>query len=205
MRSMTQNNRLFTGSRLIVATHNAGKAREFAAMLGPYVPEVVSAAALGLPEPEETGTSFAENALIKARAVALATHEIALADDSGLCVGALDEAPGIFSARWAGPDKDMRVAMQRVHDELGYKPDRSAFFVCVLALVWPDGHVEYGEGRVNGAITWPPRGTGGFGYSPIFVASGDTRTFAEITDDERNARSHRGQALRALIGKCFRQ
>jgi len=190
--------RLSPSEPLIVATHNAGKLREFAALLAPYAQRIVSAAELGLAEPEETGLSFTDNALIKARAAAQA-GPIALADDSGLCVTALDGAPGIYSARWAGPNRDFAHAMKRVHDSLADAADRSAHFTCVLALAWLDGHTETFEGRCDGHIIWPPRGDKGHGYDPVFVAAGETRTFAEMHDTEKNAVSHRGIAMRKLI------
>src|SRR4029077_2213956 len=154
---------------------------------------------LNLPEPEETGTSFHENAVLKARTAALASGIPALADDSGLCVTALKGMPGIYSARWAGPGKDFKPAMQRVHDEIGNNKDRSAHFLCVLALAWPDGHIETIEGRVDGAINWPPRGDQGHGYDPFFVPIGESRSFAEMADREKDAISHRGKATRELV------
>jgi XTP/dITP diphosphohydrolase len=195
--------RRFAGDRLIIATHNEGKRREFAEMLGPYVKDIVAAGTLGLPEPEETGTTFIENAKIKALAAAHATNAIALADDSGLCVTALDGRPGLYSARWAGPDKDFKVAMQRVHDEIGANKDRSAYFICVLVLAWPDGHTESVEGRIDGEIVWPARGDKGHGYDPVFMSKGHTRTFAEMDAGEKNAMSHRGKAVAALIKNFF--
>lgn len=197
--------RIFTGSRLVIATHNEGKAKEFANLLRPYVEDIVSAKTLGLPEPEENGTTFSENALIKAQAAAKASGEVALADDSGLCVSDLDDAPGLFSARWAGPEHDYKKAMQRVQDELGYKQNRNAHFMCILALAWPDGHAELVKGRVNGMIVWPPRGDGGFGYCPIFQPLGETRTFAEMSEEEKDAISHRGKAVQALIEQNFKK
>jgi XTP/dITP diphosphohydrolase len=189
------------GDRLILATHNKGKVREFAALLEFHVKTILASGDLGLPEPAETGTTFAANAILKAHAAAKAAANVALADDSGLCVTALGGAPGIYSARWAGPGKDFDVAMQRVNDELGGATDRSAAFVCVLALAWPDGHVETVEGRVEGRIVWPPRGDLGMGYDPIFVPAGRSQTFAEIPAAEKGALSHRGKAARELIRK----
>jgi len=191
-------NRFVFENSLLIATHNAGKLREFKEMLAPYVRNITSAGILGLPEPEETGSSFIENALIKARAAAKSGH-VALADDSGICVTALNGEPGIYSARWAGPGKDFKPAMQRVHDRLGDNIDRTAHFACVLVLAWPDGHTEIFEGRVDGKITWPPRGTHGHGYDPIFMPNGETRTFAEMLEIEKSAISHRGIATRKLI------
>jgi XTP/dITP diphosphohydrolase len=199
--------RRLKGDRLIIATHNEGKRREFEDLLGRYIRNIVSAGALGLAEPEETGTSFTENAILKAKAAAEATQSIALSDDSGLCVNALSGKPGIFSARWAlapGDDKkDFGRAMRRIHEELGNSQDRSAYFICVLALAWPDGAVETVEGRVEGHLIWPPQGEGGHGYDPIFVAKDHNKTFAAMKADEKNELSHRGQAVRKLIEKFF--
>src|SRR5215204_2920123 len=161
--------RIVRGARLVVASHNPGKVAEIEALLAPYGVATVGAAALGLPEPLETGSTFEENAALKARAAADASGLIALADDSGLVVPALGGAPGIYSARWAGPGKDFRVAIERVRRELGDK-DRSAHFVAVLALAWPDGEIATFRGEVYGRLVWPPRGERGFGYDPIFVA-----------------------------------
>ncbi len=185
--------------RLVIATYNPGKLREFSTLLAPFAPRIVSAGELGLPEPEETGNSFADNALIKARAAASLSGSTALADDSGLCVAALDGRPGILSARWAGPDKNFPMAMAKLNEALGTSPDRSAWFACVLALAWPDGRAELFEGRVDGRILWPPRGTQGHGYDPIFAPGSEPRSFAEMTDVEKNALSHRGIAVRKLI------
>jgi XTP/dITP diphosphohydrolase len=185
---------------LVVATHNAGKLREFATLLSPYVPTIVSAGELGLPEPEETGSTFHENALLKAKAAAARSGQVALADDSGLCVNALNGDPGLHSARWGGADKNFLRAMTRVHEMLGSNPDRSAYFICVLALVWPDGRQECFEGRCNGVIAWPPQGDKGHGYDPVFQPDGEMRRFAEMTEDEKNIISHRGIAVRKLTG-----
>src|SRR6266481_1375717 len=171
--------RLDPGERLVIASHNPGKVDEIAALLGPFGVETIGAAALGLPEPEETGTSFEENAELKARAAAEASGLPALADDSGLVVPALGGAPGIYSSRWAGPTKDFRIAMERVHRELG-EQDRSALFVAVLALAWPDGNLDLFRGEVAGILVWPPRGERGFGYDPMFLPAGGEATFGEI-------------------------
>ncbi|MGE3623056.1 MAG: RdgB/HAM1 family non-canonical purine NTP pyrophosphatase [Bdellovibrionales bacterium] len=195
--------RRFEGDRLVIATHNKGKLREFAVLLGFHVKNIVSAGDLGLPEPEETGTSFIDNAVLKAKAAARAAHAPALADDSGLCVTAIDGRPGIYSARWGGPARDFDLAMKRVNEELGDAADRSAWFACALALAWPDGHVETLEARVEGAIVWPPRGEGGHGYDPVFVPHGHQHTFAEMPPEEKDALSHRGKAVRQLIRKYF--
>ena len=157
-----------TGGRLVIASHNSGKVREIADLLRPFALDVVGAAALGLAEPEETGDTFIANAALKARAAATASGLPALADDSGLVVPALDGAPGIHSARWAGPERDFAAAMERVNAALPDDADRAAWFACVLALAWPDGRLESFSGRVDGRLVWPPRGTHGFGYDPIF-------------------------------------
>ena len=186
-------------NRLVIATHNNGKLGEFRNLLGNLVPEIVSAGALGLPSPEETGTTFVENALLKAKAAAEATGSLALADDSGLCVTALGGDPGLYSARWAQPDA--AAGMQRVLAALGDAADRSAYFICVLALYWPDGRTEIIEGRIDGTIASTPRGKGGHGYDPIFIPAGYTRTFAEMSEEEKNAISHRGQAIQKLVAR----
>ena len=182
------------GGKLVLATHNKGKLREMRDLLAPYGIEVVSVGELGLPVPAETGHMFWENAAIKARAAATATGEIALADDSGICVQALDGAPGLFSADWA-VDGDFRPAMERVERELQRRgavapEQRRARFVSALVVAWPDGHEEIFEGRVPGSLVWPPRGDKGFGYDPIFVPDGLDRTFGEITPQEKNAYRH---------------
>lgn len=189
----------FLEKKLVIATHNEGKLREFRELLAPLGLDVVSAGALHLPEPEETGATFQENALLKARAAMAASGLPALADDSGLCVRALNDAPGLYSARWGGPEKDFLKAMTRVHEELADAPDRSAYFICVLALVWPDGREQSVEGRCEGTILWPPRGTQGHGYDPCFQPEGEGRTFAEMTQTEKQGLSHRGRAMQALL------
>jgi len=195
--------RAFTEGRLVIASHNPGKVREIAELLEPWSVEVVSAAELNLPEPEETGDSFVANAKLKSDAAAFVAELPALADDSGLAVTALDGAPGIYSARWGGEAKDFDAAMARVQQELGDAADRSARFVCALALTWPDGHCEVFEGDVKGTLVWPPRGERGFGYDPMFVADDDDRTFGEISPEEKHAISHRADAFRKLIAACF--
>ena len=195
--------RRFGGGRLIIASHNPGKVREIAALLEPQGAEIVSAAELDLPEPEETGTSFTANARLKAHAAAAAAGLPSLADDSGLAVDALDGDPGIFSARWAGPEKDFDIAMQIVHDRLASDPNRRARFVCALALAWPDGHDETVEGEVSGHLVWPARGDQGFGYDPMFVADGYEITFGEMDPDAKHAVSHRADAFRKLVAACF--
>ncbi|MDA0661664.1 MAG: RdgB/HAM1 family non-canonical purine NTP pyrophosphatase [Proteobacteria bacterium] len=195
--------RHFDGGRLVIASHNPGKVREIGALLQPFDADVVSAGELGLPEPVEDGDSFIANAVIKARAAAEGSGLPALADDSGLAVTALDGDPGIYSARWAGPDKDFEMAMQQVLDALGDAADRSAHFVCALALAWPDGHVETFEGTVHGTLVWPPRGSHGFGYDPIFLPDGETEAFGEMDPDRKHAISHRADAFRKLVAGCF--
>ena len=195
--------------KLVIASHNAGKVREIGALLSPFGIEPVSAGELGLPEPEETGTTFAENALLKAHASAQASSLPALADDSGLCVAALGDAPGVYTADWAekqpfegGPGRDWYMAMGKVEGklaELGLNGDRSAFFTCTLALAWPDGHSEVFEGRVSGTLAWPPRGTMGFGYDPVFVPLGREQSFAELDPAEKHAISHRADAFAKLV------
>ncbi len=187
------------GARLVAATHNPGKAREIAALLqGRF--EVVAAGALGLPEPEETEATFTGNALLKARAAADRSGLPALADDSGLSVRALGGAPGVFSARWAGPDRDFAQAMAKVEQRLEATEDhdRFAWFTCALALAWPNGPAVVVEGRVEGALTFPPRGDRGFGYDPIFVADGHDLTFGEMDPAEKDRISHRARAFAAL-------
>ncbi|MBM3515959.1 MAG: RdgB/HAM1 family non-canonical purine NTP pyrophosphatase [Alphaproteobacteria bacterium] len=195
--------RRFAGGALIVASHNQGKVREIRDLLAPFKATVLSAADLGLPEPDETGTTFIANAELKARAAALTAGKPALSDDSGLVVEALDGAPGIYSARWAGPSKDFVLAMTRIERELGAHPNRCAKFVCALSLAWPDGHCETFEGEVRGALTFPPRGGKGFGYDPIFIADGHSVTFAEMEPAAKHAISHRADAFRQLVAACF--
>ena len=190
--------------KLVIASHNEGKVREIRALLAPHGIEPVSAASLGIPEPEETGTSFVANAELKARFSADLSGLVALADDSGLCVDALNGDPGVYTADWAEPPtgRDWNLAMRKVEDALqakGPEAGRDAHFVCVLSLAWPDGHVESFEGRVDGTLAWPPRGTIGFGYDPMFVPLGDTRTFAELAPEEKHAISHRADAFRKLV------
>ncbi len=195
--------RLFGGGTLVIASHNPGKVREIADLLAPHGADVVPAGDLDLPPPEETGETFAANAIIKARAAAEASGLAALADDSGLAVAALGGAPGIHSARWAGPDKDFAAAMAKVEEALAGHSDRRAHFACVLALGWPDGHLETFEGAVHGRLVWPPRGDKGFGYDPIFLAAGHTITFGEMEPAAKHAISHRAAAFAKLIATCF--
>ncbi|HZT87805.1 MAG TPA: RdgB/HAM1 family non-canonical purine NTP pyrophosphatase [Stellaceae bacterium] len=185
------------GERLVIASHNSGKVVEIADLLAPFGIPTVSAAELGLPEPEETGDTFEANAALKARAAAETSRLPALADDSGLVVPALGGAPGIYSARWAGPARDFRIAMERVERELGDR-DRSAHFVAVLALAWPHGALETFRGEVGGRLAWPPRGERGFGYDPIFVPDGYTITFGEMDPAKKHRISHRARAFAKL-------
>jgi len=191
--------RLIKGMRLVAATHNPGKAREIAALLdGNY--EIVTAGELNLPEPDETETTFVGNAVLKARAAAQASGEVSLADDSGLSVAALDGAPGIFSARWAGPDKDFAAAMAKVESRLEDidARDRTAWFISALAVAWPDGACVVVEGRIDGTLTFPPRGDRGFGYDPIFIPEGGDQTFGEMDPAAKDAMSHRARAFEKL-------
>ena len=194
--------------RLVLATHNAGKVREIAALLVPYGMDVVAAGDLGLPEPAETEDSFAGNALIKARAAAAGAGLVAIADDSGLCVAALGGAPGVYTADWAETPtgRDWMLAMRKVEDLLaaqGPGVSRAAEFVCTLALAWPDGETALFEGRVAGTLAWPPRGTRGFGYDPVFVADGMAETFSELEPAAKHAISHRARAFEKLVAACL--
>jgi XTP/dITP diphosphohydrolase len=200
---------------LVIATHNAGKLAELRQLLAPFGIKAAAAGELGLAEPEETGTTFRENARIKAAAAAAAAQRPAFADDSGLVVEALGGAPGIHSARWAGPTKDFAAAMRRIEDGLAapgavLPRDRKAHFVCALCVAWPDHHVEEFEGRIEGTLVWPPRGSAGFGYDPIFLPDGHARTFGEMTSDEKHGLpplgtglSHRARAFRQLAEACL--
>ena len=189
--------------RLVVASHNRGKVGEIVDLLAPFGLEVVSAGELGLPEPEETGSTYAENAEIKALASARTAGCPALADDSGVSVTALGGEPGIHSARWAGPDRDFGVAMAKVQDALGRAEDRSAAFICDLCLAWPDGSVRHFEGRVEGTLVWPPRGDRGFGYDPMFLPNGYAITFGEMEPARKHEISHRARAFRKLVDQIF--
>jgi XTP/dITP diphosphohydrolase len=205
--------RKLTG-KVVLATHNAGKLKEMAELMAPYGITLVSAGELGLPEPVENGTMYAENAAIKARAAAQATGLPAFADDSGLSVDLLDGAPGLFTADWAGHPRSWERAMTRLHDELGKRghatEGATGKFVSALVIAWPDGHEELFEGRCPGVLTWPPRGKAGFGYDPMFVPEGHTRTFAELTPEEKHGvpplgtgLSHRARAFMALSKACL--
>lgn len=192
------------GGKLVLASHNQGKLKEIEALVRPLGIEVVSAAALGLPEPEETAPDFAGNAQIKALAAARACGLPALSDDSGFCVAALNGDPGVFSARWAGPGKDFAAAMMRVNDRIGDNPDRRAWFVAALCLAWPDGGTDTFLGRIDGQAAWPPRGDKGFGYDPMFVPAGGRLTFGEMDPDEKHAVSHRARAFAQMLVSCFK-
>ena len=203
--------------RLVIATHNPGKLRELRELLAPYRIDAISAGDMSLNEPEETGTTFRANARIKADAAAKASGAAAFADDSGLAVDALDGAPGVYSARWAGPDRNFHRAMETVERKLRERgattPDRrKAHFVSALCVAWPDGHVEEFEGRVGGTLIWPPRGDKGFGYDPIFLPDGHARTFGEMPSEEKHGLpprgkglSHRARAFLKLAEACLEQ
>lgn len=200
--------RRFQGKRLLVATHNAGKLAEMRALLAPYGVEVVGAAEAGLAEPAETEDSFAGNARIKARAAVQATGLPALSDDSGLCIDALDGAPGVYTADWAetGNGRDFAMAMQRAQDELQARQapgPHLAQFICTLVLMWPDGHDELFQGVLPGRVVWPPRGAEGHGYDPIFQPEGHDLTLAEMTPETKNSLSHRARAVAQMIEGCF--
>ncbi len=186
-------------TKLVLATHNKGKVEEIKDLLSPYGIDVVSAGELGLPEPDETETTFVGNAFIKARAAAAASGLPVLADDSGLCVNALNGDPGVYSADWAGSPRDFNVAMRRVWDGVKDAADKSAYFISVLALVMPDGTEKIFEGRCTGQLVWPPRGQGGHGYDPMFVPDGELRTFGEMPLSEKQKYSHRARAFEKFI------
>ncbi|MCB2082004.1 MAG: RdgB/HAM1 family non-canonical purine NTP pyrophosphatase [Hyphomicrobiales bacterium] len=199
--------RKFAGGKLVVASHNKGKVKEINSLLKEYNATTLSSSDFDIKEPEENADSFIGNAEIKSRYTAEYTQLPSLSDDSGLVVPALEGAPGIYSARWAGPEKDFALAMERVRQELlaktGTDNGHRAYFVCALSLCWPDGHEEHVEGRVDGTLVFPPRGKRGFGYDPIFVADGYTQTFAEIDPEEKHRVSHRADAFAQLVAKCF--
>jgi len=186
-----------------VASHNAGKVREIRELLTPFKADVVSAGELNLPEPEETALTFTGNAELKALAAAKGAKLPSLADDSGLVIDALDGAPGIYSARWAGPTKDFAVAFARIQREMAGETNTRAHFVCALSLAWPDGHCDSFEGKISGHLTFPPQGLKGFGYDPIFIADGYSVTFAQMEPHEKHAISHRADAFRQLVAACF--
>jgi len=201
--------RKLTPGKLVIASHNQGKVKEIRALLGPYGIDPVSAAELDLPEPEETGTTFMANAELKALAAADLSGIVALSDDSGLCVEALNGDPGVYTANWAETadgTRDWMLAMHKVEEKLralGPDVSRAATFVSMLALAWPDGHVEWFEGRIDGTLVWPPRGQQGFGYDPVFVPLGETRTFAEMPFEEKQASNHRSRAFAKLVAAVF--
>ena len=200
--------RTLTAGRLVVATHNPGKLAEINGLLGPHGAEAVSAVSLGISEPEETETTFASNALLKADHCARASGLPALSDDSGLCVDALGGEPGVHSARWAGVAKDFALAMRNVEEKLQAKgavtPEaRKAHFICALCLAWPDGRDDVFEGRVDGTLVWPPRGSNGFGYDPMFVPDGFTQTFGEMEEPIKRQMSHRARAFGKLVDAVF--
>jgi XTP/dITP diphosphohydrolase len=200
--------KLNRGEKLVIASHNPGKLREIEALLCPFGVDLVSAATLGLPEPVEDAPDFAGNARLKALAAASATGLPALSDDSGFCVAALDGAPGVLSARWAGESKDFGLAMAQVNERIGANPDRRAWFIAALCLGWPDGHTETFLGRIDGRAVWPPRGDKGFGYDPMFVPCGSVpnvgkQTFGEMDPDEKHAISHRARAFAQVLVACF--
>lgn len=196
--------RLQPGNKLVLASHNKGKLVEMAALLAPFNISLVSAGDLGLEEPEETAPDFAGNARLKATKASSAAELPALSDDSGFCVAALNGAPGVLSARWAGASRNFASAMQRVHDEVGEQADRRAWFICALSLAWPDGRSDTYVGRVDGTFCWPPAGTNGFGYDPVFRPLGASRTFGEMTTIEKEADSHRARAMAQLTAAQFR-
>jgi len=197
--------RRLTEPSLVVASHNQGKVREIAALVAPFGISAIPAASLDLPEPEETETTFAGNARLKALAAARASGKPSLSDDSGLCVTALGGEPGVYSARWAGPGKDFAVAMAEIHARLERigASDRSAKFVCALAIAWPDGECKVFEGEIAGTLVWPPRGTLGFGYDPFFVPEGFSETFGEMQPGQKHAMSHRARAFVKFVEKCL--
>lgn len=195
--------RFAPGDRLVLATHNPGKVVELAELLQPHGVDVVSAGALGLPEPEEDAPDFAGNARLKALAAARGSGLPALADDSGFSAAALGGAPGVLSARWAGPQKDFAAAMARVRDGLAGSADRRAWFTCALSLAWPDGETATFLGRVEGTAVWPPRGGHGFGYDPIFVPLGGVETYGEMDPACKHETSHRARAMAQVLLKYF--
>ncbi|WP_445680353.1 RdgB/HAM1 family non-canonical purine NTP pyrophosphatase [Radicibacter daui] len=195
--------RRFEGNEIVIASFNKGKSKELHALLATRVPRIVYAGDLGVSEPDETGSSFIANAEIKALNCARHTGKISISDDSGLSVAALNGAPGIFSARWAGPDKSFTGAMARILGELQGKADRSAVFVSALTIAWPDGHTESVEGTVHGTIADSVRGNNGFGYDPIFIPKSYKMTFGEMEQRDKDAISHRADAWRKLVARCF--
>lgn len=195
--------KIHAGADLVLATHNPGKVKEIRQMLSAFSLIIHSSGELNLMEPEETGTTFHENARLKALQASKATNMMALADDSGFCLNGLNGDPGLYSARWAGPDKNYLMAMQKMHDQLASNPDKTAYFICVLSLAFPDGKTYEFEGRINGHFVWPPRGHHGHGYDPVFQPLNNTLTFAEMTDTQKNEISHRALAFQKFIQTCF--
>ncbi len=193
----------FESKRLVLATHNKGKIEEIKNLLEPYGIEILSAVDMDLPEPDETENSFIGNATLKAKAAAVITGLPCLSDDSGLSVNALNGEPGVYSADWAGIPRDFDKAMKLVHEKMGAAADKSAYFTSVLVIANPDGSVMTAEGRIDGQIVWPPKGTGGFGYDPIFMPEGETRTFGEMKLEEKKNYSHRARAFAQLLEKYF--
>jgi XTP/dITP diphosphohydrolase len=205
---LPRKHRTLTNAKLVVASHNRGKLREIAELLAPYGVDTVMAGDLGLPEPEETETTFAGNARLKADAAAKASGHVSISDDSGLCVDSLQDDPGVYSARWAGPTKDFAMAMRNIEEKLqaigATTPERrKAHFVSALAVAWPDGEMRIYEGRVDGTLVWPPRGENGFGYDPMFVPEGLTQTFGEMEPAAKHAISHRARAFEKLVDDLF--
>ena len=194
--------RQFNEKKLVIATHNKGKLKEISALVVPFGINVIPPDELNIPEPIENGKTFIENAKIKASSAVLNSGKTSLSDDSGLVVPALNGAPGIYSARWAGPEKNFTAAMNRLNKELGDK-DQRAFFVAALVIMWPDGHIEAFEGTVHGKLVWPPRGNLGFGYDPMFLPNGHNKTFGEFTPDEKHLHSHRSNAFNQLATACL--
>ena len=199
--------RQLTEKTLVLASHNSGKLREIKALLAPFAITVISAGDLGLPEPDETETTYKGNAQLKARAAAIASGHPALSDDSGFEMLALDKDPGLYSARWAGPNKNFMAAIERVHQEFSESgsDDRRCRFVCALSIVWPDGHDETVEGIIDGEFIWPPRGDRGFGYDPIFRLNGTDLTFGEADPEWKHSVSHRALAFAQLLERCFEE
>lgn len=196
--------RTLRGGKVLIATHNKGKLEEFRQILAPFGVEVVSAGELQLPEPEETENTFEGNARIKAQSAMKASGLITIADDSGLCVDALNGAPGVYTANWAGPGRDWMMAMRTVEEKLqaagATTPDkRGAQFMCTLCVLWPDGHEQFFVGRVPGHLSWPPRGQFGHGYDPVFVPAGETQSFGEMSHAKKNSLSHRARAVELLV------
>ena len=200
--------RKLSGQKILIATHNKGKLEEFREILAPFGAQVVSAGELGLAEPAETESTFEGNARIKAQAAMEASGLITISDDSGLCVDALDGAPGVYTADWAGPSRDWMMAMRTVEEKLqaagATSPDkRGAQFMCTLCVLWPDGEEKFFVGSVPGHLSWPPRGAFGHGYDPVFMPAGETQTFGEMTHEKKNTLSHRARAVEKMVRELF--